>query len=59
MSKSKSGRKRIGIDVTSAINQGAGIGRYTRELVNALLIEGKDNDYALFSAKQPADSFVE
>ena len=30
------GDRRIGIDVTSALTQGGGIGRYTRELVHAL-----------------------
>ena len=44
---------RIGIDVTSAITQGGGIGRYTRELVQALIALESDNAYHLFSAKQP------
>ena len=30
---------RIGIDYTSAATQGAGIGRYTRELMRALLMQ--------------------
>lgn len=48
---------RIGIDVTPAVTQGGGIGRYTRELVRALVkTPGKiDRDYVLFSAKQPED----
>ncbi len=45
---------RIGIDVTSALTQGGGIGRYTRELVRALAKSDYDNVYILFSAKQPA-----
>lgn len=45
----------IGIDVTAAMNQGGGIGRYTRELVRAL-VEKKDDGftYRLFSARPPA-----
>lgn len=34
---------RIGIDYTSAARQGGGIGRYTRELVTAVLAEGADS----------------
>jgi glycosyltransferase involved in cell wall biosynthesis len=45
---------KIGIDVTSAITQGGGIGRYTRELVQALIALDSDNNYRLFSAKPPA-----
>src|SRR5262245_6841659 len=41
---------RIGIDYTTAIWQGAGIGRYTRELVRAILEEGGDFRYTLFYA---------
>lgn len=44
---------RIGLDVTSALTQGGGIGRYTRELVRALV--GLDNGrftFRLFAAKQ-------
>ena len=44
---------RIGIDVTAAITQGGGIGRYTRELVRALIALDGENDYHFFSAKQP------
>ena len=44
---------RIGIDVTSALTQGGGIGRYTRELVRALLTLESDNQYTLFSARPP------
>jgi glycosyltransferase involved in cell wall biosynthesis len=47
-------RPRIGIDVSAAINQGGGIGRYTRELVQALAKEDSLYDFRLFSAKQPA-----
>lgn len=45
---------RIGIDVTSALTQGGGIGRYTRELVRAITLQDYKNDYQLFSAKPPA-----
>jgi glycosyltransferase involved in cell wall biosynthesis len=41
---------RIGIDYTAAVRQGAGIGRYTRELVRVLAELDRDNDYALFAA---------
>lgn len=43
----------IGIDVTSALTQGGGIGRYTRELVQALATVDEKNSYRLFSAKPP------
>lgn len=46
---------RIGIDVTSAIVQGGGIGRYARELVRTLAQEGFAHQYRLFSAKPPAE----
>ncbi len=41
---------RIGIDYTSAVRQGAGIGRYTRGLVGALAGLDRANQYVLFSA---------
>jgi glycosyltransferase involved in cell wall biosynthesis len=49
------GRPRIGIDVTSAVTQGGGIGRYTRELVNALVRASDDYGYHLFSARAPRE----
>lgn len=52
---------RIGIDITSALTQGGGIGRYTRELVTAVTRPGKRDDglrYQLFSAKKPEKSPV-
>ncbi len=45
---------RIGFDVTSALNQGGGIGRYTRELVQALVAAAPQYDFTLFSARPPA-----
>ncbi len=42
----------IGIDYTAAIQQAAGIGRYVRELINALLLLDKTNQYHLFAASQ-------
>ncbi|MDA0244187.1 MAG: glycosyltransferase family 1 protein [Chloroflexi bacterium] len=45
---------RIGIDVTSALTQGGGIGRYTRELVRSVAALDSRTDYRLFSAKPPA-----
>jgi glycosyltransferase involved in cell wall biosynthesis len=41
---------RIGIDYTAAVRQGAGIGRYTRELVRALAKLDHGHDYVLFAA---------
>ena len=50
------GRSRavIGFDVTAALTQGGGIGRYTRDLIHALVIEAPDFDYKLFSARPPS-----
>jgi glycosyltransferase involved in cell wall biosynthesis len=42
---------RIGIDYTSAMNQSAGIGRYTREIVRALAEIDRENEYFLFYAQ--------
>jgi glycosyltransferase involved in cell wall biosynthesis len=44
----------IGIDVTSAIAQGGGIGRYTRELIQALTAVKSPYTFRFFSAKPPA-----
>jgi glycosyltransferase involved in cell wall biosynthesis len=44
---------RIGFDITAAVTQGGGIGRYTRELIHALLVEDQANTYHLFSARPP------
>ncbi len=41
---------RIGIDYTAAVQQGAGIGRYTRNLVRALADLDTQNRYTLFLA---------
>lgn len=41
---------RIGIDYTAAVRQRAGIGRYTRELVGALLALPSPYQYILFAA---------
>jgi glycosyltransferase involved in cell wall biosynthesis len=46
---------RIGIDVSAAVTQGGGIGRYTRELVRALVNRPVQFHYRLFSVKQPAE----
>jgi glycosyltransferase involved in cell wall biosynthesis len=40
----------IGIDYTAAAWQGAGIGRYTRELVRAIVAQGDSHRYTLFYA---------
>jgi glycosyltransferase involved in cell wall biosynthesis len=45
---------RIGFDITAAITQGGGIGRYTREIIHALLAEDQENTYHLYSARPPA-----
>ena len=43
---------RIGLDYTSAATQSAGIGRYTRELVRALLDTPAPHTYSLFYARR-------
>lgn len=43
----------IGIDVSAAVTQGGGIGRYTRELIRAVVDVGQDFDFRLFSARAP------
>jgi glycosyltransferase involved in cell wall biosynthesis len=45
----------IGIDITSAITQGGGIGRYTRELVRALTALKSPYTFRFFSAKPPSE----
>lgn len=45
---------RIGIDVTAALTQGGGIGRYVRELTRALAAADNTTTYKLFTAKPPA-----
>jgi glycosyltransferase involved in cell wall biosynthesis len=49
---------RVGIDYTAAAWQGAGIGRYTRELIRAAVAMGGPFEYVLFYAAGglPADS---
>lgn len=42
----------IGLDITSAMTQTAGIGRYTRELIRALFALDSDHTYTLFYASQ-------
>jgi glycosyltransferase involved in cell wall biosynthesis len=44
---------RIGFDVTAALTQGGGIGRYTRELIQSLVAEGQAYEFRLFSARPP------
>jgi glycosyltransferase involved in cell wall biosynthesis len=41
---------KIGIDYTAAAWQGAGIGRYTRELIRAVVLHGSTHQYTLFYA---------
>lgn len=41
---------RIGLEVTAAVRQGAGIGRYVRELLKALAALDQTNKYRLFYA---------
>jgi glycosyltransferase involved in cell wall biosynthesis len=41
---------RIGIDITSAVRQGAGIGRFTRELIRAYLALDLPHEHVLFAA---------
>ena len=44
----------IGFDATAALTQGGGIGRYTRELIHALVAAAPNYTYTLFSARPPA-----
>ena len=46
---------KIGIDYTSAMWQGAGIGRYTRELVRSVVMLDPNIDYRLFYAARGLD----
>jgi glycosyltransferase involved in cell wall biosynthesis len=41
---------RIAIDYTAAARQGAGIGRYTRELITSVLAEDAAHDYVIMAA---------
>lgn len=43
---------RIGFDATSAVRQGGGIGRYTRELLRALAAADTASDYRIFFASR-------
>lgn len=43
---------KIGIDYTSAATQGAGIGRYTRELMRAILAQPSPHQFSLFYASR-------
>lgn len=45
---------RIAIDYTPAVHQGGGIGRYTRELVQALAEQDTRNEYVLLVAGSPS-----
>lgn len=44
---------RIGIDYTAGVNQGAGIGRYTRSLIKAVAALDRTSEYILFYAVKP------
>lgn len=46
---------RIGFDATAAVTQGGGIGRYTRELLQALVHEGDHYRYRIFAGRAPAE----
>ncbi len=46
---------RIAIDYTAALHQGAGIGRYTRELVRALARLDHENEYVVCWARDAGD----
>ncbi|HHX43365.1 MAG TPA: glycosyltransferase family 4 protein [Chloroflexi bacterium] len=48
-------RGRIGIDYTAAVQQRAGIGRYTRGLIGALAELDREREYVLFSAGVEAE----
>lgn len=44
---------RIAIDFTAGIRQGAGIGNYVRNLVNAMLAQDAENQYILLASGHP------
>lgn len=44
---------RVAIDYTAAIRQGAGVGNYVRNLVEALLAQDHDNQYILLTSGRP------
>ena len=46
---------RIGIDYTAAVQQGGGIGRYTRNLIRALAALDRETRYTLFTAGRGDD----
>lgn len=46
---------RIGFDATAAVTQGGGIGRYTRELLEALLEVNVDYRFRIFAARAEQD----
>jgi glycosyltransferase involved in cell wall biosynthesis len=45
---------RIGFDITAAMSQGAGIGRYTRELIRSLVKHDSRYEYRLITARTAA-----
>src|SRR5438876_11229221 len=47
---------RIAIDYTAAIRQGAGIGNYVRNLVDAMLAQDPRNQYTLLTSGHPTPS---
>ncbi len=47
---------RIGLEVTAAVCQGGGIGRYVRELLRALAVLDSENQYRLFFASKNDDT---
>ena len=49
---------RIGLDVTAAVSQGGGIGRYVRELLRALTVLDTENEYRLFFASKDISTEV-
>lgn len=52
-------KARIGFDATAALTQGGGIGRYTRDLLGALLEQGDDFRFNIFAARSPGDGPVQ
>src|SRR5258708_34666612 len=44
---------RIAIDYTAAVRQGAGIGKYVRDLVDAMLVQDKENQNSLLTSGRP------
>ena len=58
MRKSKEKTKRIGIDARFYGPVGKGLGRYTKEVVDKVVISDRENEYIVFLSQENFDEFV-